>query len=858
MSDEAAPYYVDMVDQQTIGHQFLLSNFGPAAIPKTGWQIDPFGHSTTMGALFALMGMNSWFFGRIDWQDRDVREADQTLELIMQPSASLGASVDIFTGVIPGYCPINNFDWEQGSSDEPIQDDPALEDYNVQDIVDMFVNEVYQYNQDYRTDNIMLTMGCDFEYQNANTWFKNLDKLIYYTNQDGRVNVFYSTPTIYTLSKYEANTTWTTKTDDFFPYADEPHAVWAGYFTSRPAVKGYVRSSSNYLQACRQLEIQAPSESASSFVLWEAMGLAQHHDAVSGTEKQHVAYDYARHLSEGNAECKTVIDDSLSTLIAGSAQTLEFNNCPFLNQSVCGPTTAGNNLAIVVYSAIGQNRTEYVTIPVQAGKSVSISDASGNAVTVDLLPVPSNASISSAVFPVNIPSAGFSTYFLEYTTADPTPAPKATTNVISNSFFELTFDSTTGRLSNIKNLVSGVSTNLYQTFAWFNASVGYTPSDDTPGQASGAYIFRPNCSENTPVPCDPYEVNGGNVELSITIGQGVQEAYQVFSDWVTQTIRLYADQEFIEVSYTVGPIPFQDGFGKEVVSLWSTDLQVNQTWYTDSNGRDMQQRRFNYRPTWDLQVTDPVAYNFFPVDSSMYMQENGTDGRQFVISTDRAQGGASLHNGELMLMVHRRLLADDGRGVGEPLNETGTTGLGLVTTGIQRISLDTAANSPILHKWNTRALNFQPLLSFTPLTGTPQQWLQSKKPSYSALVQPLPVNLHLLTVQDNPFAGDGSMILRIDHSFQVGEDPVYSQPVTVNLFNLFTSIYLDSCTEMSLTANQPLADVHRLVWQQDGVEPGPRAPFERTAEQIKASSKAFDVTISPMEIRTWSCYYHRA
>ena len=30
----------------------------------------------------------------------------------------------------------------------------------------------------------MLTMGCDFNYQNANTWWKNLDKLIYYTNQD--------------------------------------------------------------------------------------------------------------------------------------------------------------------------------------------------------------------------------------------------------------------------------------------------------------------------------------------------------------------------------------------------------------------------------------------------------------------------------------------------------------------------------------------------------------------------------------------------------------------------------------------------------------------------------------------------
>ena len=50
-----------------------------------------------------------------------------------------------------------------------------------------------------------------------------------------------------------------------------------------------------------------------------------------------------------------------------------------------------------------------------------------------------------------------------------------------------------------------------------------------------------------------------------------------------------------------------------------------------------------------------VAYNFFPVDSSIYIQENGTNGREFVISTDRAQGGASLHNGELMLMVWRRV-----------------------------------------------------------------------------------------------------------------------------------------------------------------------------------------------------------
>ena len=37
---------------------------------------------------------------------------------------------------------------------------------------------------------------------------------------------------------------------------------------------------------------------------------------------------------------------------------------------------------------------------------------------------------------------------------------QATTQSISNQFYTLTFDSTTGRLSNIQNVVSGVSSNV--------------------------------------------------------------------------------------------------------------------------------------------------------------------------------------------------------------------------------------------------------------------------------------------------------------------------------------------------------------------------------------------------------------
>lgn len=41
------------------------------------------------------------------------------------------------------------------------------------------------------------------------------------------------------------------KTDDFFPYADDPHDFWTGYFTSRPALKRYERISNSNLQVVR-------------------------------------------------------------------------------------------------------------------------------------------------------------------------------------------------------------------------------------------------------------------------------------------------------------------------------------------------------------------------------------------------------------------------------------------------------------------------------------------------------------------------------------------------------------------------------------------------------------------------------
>ncbi len=119
-----------------------------------------------------------------------------------------------------------------------------------------------------------MTMGDDFQGQNANEQFKNLDKLIHYVNlqvcyfrifdwlylssyhqqeHGSHVNVFYSTPSCYLYALNKAGKEWTSKSDDFFPYASVPFAYWTGYFTSRPALKRYERYANNILQVTRQL-----------------------------------------------------------------------------------------------------------------------------------------------------------------------------------------------------------------------------------------------------------------------------------------------------------------------------------------------------------------------------------------------------------------------------------------------------------------------------------------------------------------------------------------------------------------------------------------------------------------------------
>lgn len=55
------------------------------------------------------------------------------------------------------------------------------------------------------------------------------------------------------------------------------------------------------MQAARQLEFFAgkKSDAYHPFGIGDALGIAQHHDAVSGTAKQHTTDDYSKRLAIG-------------------------------------------------------------------------------------------------------------------------------------------------------------------------------------------------------------------------------------------------------------------------------------------------------------------------------------------------------------------------------------------------------------------------------------------------------------------------------------------------------------------------------------------------------------------------------
>ncbi|EFA08767.1 lysosomal alpha-mannosidase [Tribolium castaneum] len=867
MNDEAATNYQSTIDQFTYGLRTINDTVGKCGTPRIGWQIDPFGHSREQASIFSQLGFDGVFFARIDYNDRNKRKADKNLEVVWQSSANL-ANSNIFTSIFvdhyhapSGYC----FDIECG--DEVLNDDVKSPDYNIPKKIDDFQKKMESTAQYYQTNHLLVTMGGDFQYQSAEKNFINMDKLIAAFKNNDKVNLLYSTPSCYIKAVNDEatakNLEFTLKTDDFFPYGSDSHTYWTGYFTSRPNSKRLERVANNVLQASKQLtafsKVNGNDYEQDLTVLKQALGIIQHHDAITGTAKEAVANDYVRLLAKGIQNAESSLGVIITNLLKKEPSTdinLNLEHCILSNVSIC-EVTKSDRFVVTVYNPLERPLTHYVRLPVPDG-SFKITGPDGEVATELLDSISSfsyidkNTGVPSPkelVFPASdVPGLGVKLYYVEKTASKSRlmkqkPQVKFGTDTTG---FEI--DEKTGLLKTVT--MNGLTLEITQQFFYYKGFNGDNKGDEN--RASGAYIFRPKENEATVV--------SDSVTVTSISGSLVDEVRQQVNDWVTQIIRVYkgANNNYIEFDWLIGPIEVDkdNGIGREIISRFTIkNFDNSETFFTDSNGRELIKRQLNKRSDYEYDPTlEPVSSNYYPVTSKIVIRDEAKK-LEVAVLNDRAQGGSSLKNGTIELMLHRRLLKDDAKGVEEPLDDE-EFGQGVVARG-QLYLIIGSTDSNVENKSTVaqeRELALKKLLSPLVLVGdaTSDDLSLDKVQGvlnfiFEGLKKTLPENVHILTLE--PWK-DNSFVLRLEHILENNEDVNLSQSVTVNLENLFATFNLTEIKETTLGANEWMEDFEareKYVWKTKSK----KADVMTKNSYVPLKSGEFEITLNPMQIRTF-------
>lgn len=295
----------------------------------------------------------------------------------------------------------------------------------------------------------------------------------------------------------------------------------------------------------------------------EAMGIMQHHDAVTGTEKQLVADDYARRLTIAVRACGVNVRNVLNQLTTAgnvvdpiddsceeddsksieehppASYEFEFSSCLGLNISKCETTEANDNFIVTLYNPLPHSTFQYVRLPVTS-EFWSIRDYRNVAVDFQIVPIPdpvkslkyrmSSASFELVFMASELPPLGYKSYYVAREGAsDPevmyADQPAINDHMdekhfadgrfkIGNKHINLTFNDN-GLLEAVES--NGASSKLTQTFFYYEGAEG--DNREFKNRSSGAYIFRPNSSER---------IISDRAMVRVVRGTIVEEVHQVF------------------------------------------------------------------------------------------------------------------------------------------------------------------------------------------------------------------------------------------------------------------------------------------------------------------------------------------
>ncbi|XP_070229308.1 alpha-mannosidase 2 isoform X2 [Bos mutus] len=477
MPDEAGAHYFAIIDQLIEGHQWLEKNLGVK--PRSGWAIDPFGHSPTMAYLLKRAGFSHMLIQRVHYAVKKHFALHKTLEFFWRQNWDLGSVTDIFCHMMPFYsydiphtCGPDpkiccQFDFKRlpgGRYGCPWGVPPeTIYPGNLQNRAEMLLDQYRKKSELFRTTVVLAPLGDDFRYTERTEWdhqFKNYQLLFDYMNSHSQYNVKIQFGTLSdyfdalekeaSASSRNSQSIFPVVSGDFFTYADRDDHYWSGYFTSRPFYKRMDRILESHLRAAeilyyfamkqaKQYKISKFLSSSHYVMLTEArrnLGLFQHHDAITGTAKDWVVVDYGTRLFHSLMNLKKIIGHSALLLILKDKHSYDsYSSDTFLEMDLKQRTQSSlpqkNVISLsaeprylVVYNPSEQARSSVVSVCVSSS-AAQVSSASGKPVEIQMSAVWDTATTVSQTayeisFLAEMPPLGLKVYkILETSSSNP-------------------------------------------------------------------------------------------------------------------------------------------------------------------------------------------------------------------------------------------------------------------------------------------------------------------------------------------------------------------------------------------------------------------------------------------------------
>lgn len=220
---------------------------------------------------------------------------------------------------------------------------------------------------------------------------------------------------------------------------------------------------------------------------------------------------------------------------------------------------------------------------------------------------------------------------------------------VENLKMKLRFDGDTGFLKAISKRNHGKSIQLGIKFGAYKSAQFH----------SGAYLFRPESNDPRNAEKDVFE-NYKEKKILITTGPIASDVSVIHGALLAHTVRIFKTQSHLdEAIFIENDIDFEgppknretEMFMRFVTSIENGD---DPEFYSDLNG-------FQWQPRKKVPQIG-IEGNYFPITTSAFIQDSQM---RLTIMTTHAQGAASLEPGQLEVMLDRRTLYDDYRGMGE-------------------------------------------------------------------------------------------------------------------------------------------------------------------------------------------------